>query len=130
MTKVVLFTNWSKEDFTHTWASEAYNFPAGETQPLPEYLAFHFAKHLAVRELNKIDKDGRTITEGKIEEYMGKALGAEIAEGTDNTKMMVEALKAAASNKEEVKEVKPKAKPGRKPKTEEVKEGLNPEFKE
>lgn len=51
--KAVLFTNWTTEDFTHTWDSVPYTFPAGQSMMLQDSLAQHFAKHLATRELNK-----------------------------------------------------------------------------
>lgn len=54
MNKTVLFTNWSNEDFTYTYASEPYDFPVGKSVYLPDYLALHFAKHLANRELQRI----------------------------------------------------------------------------
>lgn len=49
--KSVIFTNWTSEDFTWTWNSVPYTFPAGKTIYLEDYLADHFAKHLVDREL-------------------------------------------------------------------------------
>ena len=51
----VLFTNWTKEDFTYTWDKEPYTFKAGESRYLPAYLAEHFASHLTDREM--VNKD-------------------------------------------------------------------------
>jgi hypothetical protein len=50
----ILFTNWSNEPFTHTWDKESFTFQPGQSIYLQDYLAKHFAKHLANRELMKI----------------------------------------------------------------------------
>lgn len=52
--RAVLFTNKSSEDFTHSWDSVPYTFKAGQSMYLQDFLAFHFAKHLADREVQKI----------------------------------------------------------------------------
>lgn len=49
----VLFVNWTDKDFTHKWDSVEYTFKAGQSQYLQDYLANHFAKHLAQRECNR-----------------------------------------------------------------------------
>lgn len=64
MNKSVLFVNWSQEDFAHPslggnddhamWDSQPFAIKSGEKIVLPEYLAMHFAKHLADRELYKV----------------------------------------------------------------------------
>ncbi len=61
MAKAILFRNWTTEDFTHTWNSVEYDFPAGSDTRLEESLANHFAKHLTDRELLKVTqmKDGK-----------------------------------------------------------------------
>lgn len=51
MSKSVLFKNWSSEDFSWTWDGVSYEFQAGQTMYLQDYLAEHFAKHLADREM-------------------------------------------------------------------------------
>jgi hypothetical protein len=53
--KTVLFTNWTSEDFTYTFGGEEFSFKAGSSSYLQDYLAEHFAKHLANRELHKKD---------------------------------------------------------------------------
>ena len=50
------FTNFSDEDFSWKWNGVNYNFPAGETIMLQEYLVEHFAKHLIDRELHKANE--------------------------------------------------------------------------
>ena len=67
-TQEIIFTNWTDEDFTHTYdmgsfggskgktwiaKKKVYTFKAGKSYYLPFYLAEHFAKHLADREYNK-----------------------------------------------------------------------------
>lgn len=61
----VNFTNWTKEDFAHTWDGVLYNFQAGSTMILEDWKAVHFAKHLINRELLKLEKrtDDRVLTE-------------------------------------------------------------------
>ena len=54
--KLILFKNWTQEDFTWNWDSNPYEFKAQSITPLPEYLFTHFSKHLANRELNKLNK--------------------------------------------------------------------------
>jgi hypothetical protein len=56
----VLFTNWTKEDFTHSWGGRPFTFKARSSEWISvgdkehnEGLARHFAKHLTDRELNK-----------------------------------------------------------------------------
>lgn len=58
--KAIKFTNITKEDFSHTWDGDQYDFKAGETIMLPDHLAKHFAKHLANRHFNgeKAPKNG------------------------------------------------------------------------
>lgn len=53
MQKAVKFLNWSNETFTHKWDGVEYTFEPGELIMLQEYLAKHFAKHLAMREINR-----------------------------------------------------------------------------
>jgi hypothetical protein len=61
MPSSILFTNWSNEDFSHTWNNEVFTFPVGSPPIyLQDYLAKHFAKHLANRELMKKGKVGDT----------------------------------------------------------------------
>lgn len=61
-----MFTNWTDEDFTHTWDGTAYELPKKTPVMLQDFLALHFAKHLAIREMNKMteswmEKDARFI---------------------------------------------------------------------
>lgn len=53
--KVKLFHNFTTEPFAWTWNSKMYRFKPGEKRYLPSYLAEHFAKHLANRELKNDD---------------------------------------------------------------------------
>lgn len=107
MQKAVLFTNYSDEDFSHTWDRVRYDFPAGESKMLEGSLAAHFAKHLAVRELNKKDKNTGG---GALKIEMSKALGSTAIEAEDKTKLDQEILNAndKLSKKEVLKEAEDK----------------------
>ena len=48
------FYNFSDEDFTHTFDSIPYTFKAKTSMYMEDYKAYHFAKHLVDRELNKL----------------------------------------------------------------------------
>jgi len=48
----VLFINLTSKPFEWTWDKQWYKFESGERRWLPRFLANHFAKHLAIRELN------------------------------------------------------------------------------
>lgn len=47
------FTNITNEEFVGRWGGVDYFIKAGETKPFPEFLANHFAKHLADKILIK-----------------------------------------------------------------------------
>lgn len=49
------FKNFSDEQFIHTYDSVPYTFEAGQEIFLEDYKAYHFAKHLVDRELNKLN---------------------------------------------------------------------------
>lgn len=108
MAKAVTFTNYSSEDFTHTWDSVEYPFPAGKSQMLESGLALHFAKHLAVRELNArgVENLGNDV----VEKEMKKALDVEASiEAEDTTKLAQETMNYNSMNKGElVKEAEAK----------------------
>lgn len=52
--KAIKFKNFSEEDFTYSFDSIPYTFPAGTEMFLEDYKAEHFAKHLVDRELNRL----------------------------------------------------------------------------
>ncbi len=49
--KSALFTNFSTQEFVGYWDGKGKKFGPGQSLYMPEYLARHFAKHLANREL-------------------------------------------------------------------------------
>lgn len=49
----IIFTNWTGEDFEHTWNKKIYRFKAQKSYYLPFYLAEHFGRHLVQREINR-----------------------------------------------------------------------------
>lgn len=77
--KTLYFTNFSDQKFTGRWAKQIRVFEPGEVAPLPEFLAFHFTKHLVSRELMK---DGYQADSAVRPEYEKKALST--AFETDN----------------------------------------------
>lgn len=89
MEKALLFTNYSQEDFSHTWDSVKYDFPKGQSMMLESALAHHFARHLAIRELNK---KGEITSSAKIKEELTKALGTTTVEATDKTQLEQETM--------------------------------------
>lgn len=58
--RIAFFTNFSDEPFTGYWNGKPRTFKPGETKPLPDYLAQHYAKHLTNRELLKKGKETAT----------------------------------------------------------------------
>jgi hypothetical protein len=86
--KSLLFTNWTNEDFSHKWNGEPYDFPAGTSILLPQYLAEHFAKHLTDRELQK---KGHTVNHFSRPEYLAKAISVGL-EAPSPLKMEIEIL--------------------------------------
>lgn len=100
------FRNWTNRDFTYPWAKVPYTFKAGETSLLDDFaktdrpaLAFHFAKHLAVRELHS---EKLQANDPKFEEYVNRALSRESAPVVEPEPTVKEPM---------VSEVKPKKKP-------------------
>jgi hypothetical protein len=59
--RTALFTNFSVEEFTGWWDGKPKKFKASESVWMPDYLAAHFAKHLANRELLRKGPDGKPI---------------------------------------------------------------------
>lgn len=49
--KTAIFTNFTDEDFIGYWDGKGKRIPAHQSLMMPDYLAEHFAKHLANREL-------------------------------------------------------------------------------
>lgn len=64
--KTALFINFTSEPFTGYWNGKAKVFAAGQSVYMPDYLAKHFAKHLANRELLKMGKERDTSPKIKI----------------------------------------------------------------
>ena len=61
--RTALFQNWTEETFTGWWDGKSRKFPPGKSEWMPDYLAKHFAKHLANRELLRTGADGKLIHE-------------------------------------------------------------------
>ena len=58
--KTAFFTNYSAEPYTGYWNGKGRTFQPGEVKLMPEYLAYHFARGLANRELIKLGKERST----------------------------------------------------------------------
>lgn len=77
--KAVLFTNWSDEDFSHRWDGQVFTFKKGQSMMLQDYLANHFAKHLAEREMEKANVPPLT-RRSTIGQYIAKCFKGEESE--------------------------------------------------
>ena len=122
--KAVKFFNSTKEDFSHMWDGEVFSFPAGETMLLKEGLAWHFAKHLAVRELNKLGGKSAFTNRTNVEKMMAKFVILESeTEELSEAKLEVEVL-----NKEAKKPKKAVKKPAKKKKEEPIEVSAEAEF--
>lgn len=58
--KTALFVNFSDEAFTCSWDGKEYTFAPRERKFMQDFLAAHFAKHLANRELLKLGHENAT----------------------------------------------------------------------
>lgn len=58
--KTALFTNYSSEAFTGYWDGKPKKFAPGQSLYMPDWLARHFARGLANRELIKLGKERST----------------------------------------------------------------------
>lgn len=103
------FHNFSIEAFTGYWNGKPKTFKAGERVYMPAYLAEHFAKHLANRELIRIGKE--TYTSPKFPrqvpifmEMFNKAFIADgVVEGGNEIDSEIARAKAEPSMNVEVK---------------------------
>jgi len=68
-----IFTNFSQEDFTFSWDSKLYTVKAGKSEPYPDFLAEHAAKHYTDRELIKAGSQN-IVDPGKRGEILSKCL--------------------------------------------------------
>jgi hypothetical protein len=59
--RTALFTNFSNIEFIGYWDGKPKKFKPGQSLYMPDYLAKHFAKHLANRELLRKDENGNSI---------------------------------------------------------------------
>lgn len=102
--KAILFTNHTAKDFSWDWNSTTYTFKAGESMLLEDYLAKHFAKHLADREF-----EGREIVGGALHnQMMAKFLSnpEEEIKGEDETQVKQKIIdKRSNMKKKKKKEV-------------------------
>lgn len=58
--KTVLFRNFSSEKFVGMWNSEQFPFEPNQSMYMEDWMARHFAKHLANRELLRAGMDNDT----------------------------------------------------------------------
>ena len=81
------FHNATNETFTGYWNGKPKTFKPGEKLLMPAWLAEHFAKHLANRELIKVGKDTYTSPKnpGQMPEFMNVFKKFYIPEGKAGT---------------------------------------------
>lgn len=95
------FFNWSDEDFSQSYNSEAWDFKAGSYMLLKEHLANFFAKKLVDRELQKagllVDDAKRAAFEAKC--FTAPADAPDIADTTGASSEKTEAIIANAELK-------------------------------
>lgn len=71
--KSVSFKNWSAEKFEGIFGGDHYKFEAGGSYNVPQSLANHFAKQLAVRELHALGTvKGEMLSDIDVVEYMAR----------------------------------------------------------
>lgn len=119
MTHAIPFINWTNEDFTHTWDNKALTFKAGSTTMLPDYLAKHFAKHMAFKII--ATKDQFPIfsqTSARYLELYNKCLGSAGIEVKNDLELEIALLNEPKAEVVETTEVveEPKKHMGRPPK--------------
>jgi hypothetical protein len=100
--KSILFTNWTKEDFTCSWDGVEYDFPAGHSMYLQDYLAHHFAKHLAQRECNRKKIN---FNSPEFQEFGQKCFSGQAIESDSSLKLEVEMAKANSAGGSDASEV-------------------------
>lgn len=83
----IRFTNWTEQDFTHRWDKVEYTFKAGESTYLQDYLAHHFAKHLAQREINR---KNLLMSDLRFKEYYDKCLSEDVISADTSLKLEME----------------------------------------
>ena len=59
--KTALFTNFTNQEFTGWWDGKSKKFAPGQSLYMQDFLARHFAKHLANRELLRKDANGNLV---------------------------------------------------------------------
>lgn len=71
--KSVSFKNWSGEKFEGIFGGDHYKFEAGGSYNVPQSLANHFAKQLAVRELHALGTTkGEMLSDIDVNEYIAR----------------------------------------------------------
>lgn len=76
-TSSVVFKNWSSETFSWTWDGVAYTFKPGLEMYMQDYLANHFAKHLADREMIRSGMDLNYRTRPERQAFIEKCFPVE-----------------------------------------------------
>lgn len=113
--KAFYFRNTSNEDFTHAWDSVDYTVKAGQEVLLQSFIAIHLAKHLAMREMGKRNKNATidpmqdengAFTNAIFSEEIKKYLSEESveAETPEKLEVKIEEKKRAGRPKKEVEE--------------------------
>ena len=126
--KTALFTNFTASEFTGYWDGKGKKFAPGQSLYMPDYLARHFAKHLANRELlrtdaagNLVHKDGDKMTSPKkpqdvpiFMELFNKAYTPDETEELGDKKDDIDSLIGAANKNREKNLIQPAPAPSEK----------------
>lgn len=90
--QVVTFHNWSDEEFTHAWNGVEHTFAPNESRKMEDWLAEHFAKHLADRECMKAKVPPVRVTKAWIDVKERAILRAGSAPYEDREKMKMDLM--------------------------------------
>jgi len=83
----ILFCNWTDQDFTHKWDNVEYSFKSGQSELIQDFLAHHFAKHLAQREINR---KKLLMTDPKFKVFYDKCFSKGVVEADTDLKLEIE----------------------------------------
>ena len=93
MSTAIVFTNFSDETFVCSWDGTPYTFAPGQAMMVEDWKAYHFAKHLANREMQKLDKNSMFLQDPRRNTLIAKALpGEKSLEVEDESKLTTELL--------------------------------------
>lgn len=116
--QVVMFVNFSDEDFICSWDGALETFKAGEVQYLPKFKFDRYAKHLVDREMNKASvPTNNHLRASFLARCSTPVVSSEIEAVQEAAKQEFEKIQAQTNPEKEIAEAKgkeaPKKRPGR-----------------